>query len=167
MELSLWSAEGESPGLWFVDRTIEGSVKASETEIWSFTLMPEPLGSTEDTQPGVQTREVLGCGTSLSVRIYCVKYGEHRSCVRHILDRASVGEGLLYWVKLVLPGWYHCMPMLRTWLVATRGFQGHLGFTNHGHVGGEWTNGLKNFLDQGLVLGCSFSHVLSVSSSTQ
>lgn len=45
VELSLWSAEGEGLApvrpLWF------------ETEIWSLTLMLEPLGSTEDTQSGV------------------------------------------------------------------------------------------------------------------
>lgn len=97
-------------------------MKASETEIWSSLLVLEPLGSFEDppVRGPLQTREAhaLGSSPSVSVEVYCGN-GEHRGCARHVMNLSVCGRRTLFWVRSILPGWYHCALLFRSWLVDT------------------------------------------------
>lgn len=129
-----------------------GSVKVSETEIWSSTLTLEPPENTEGTpaRSSLQPREVhaLDCNTRISIRGYCGKYDENRACARHITGLSVYGRRNSLFgevrparaVPLPTAAWTCWVGTL--WFF-TRGLQGHLD--------GEWGGGLKNFLGQGLL----------------
>lgn len=68
--------------------------------------------------------------------------GEHRGCTRHVTNLSVCRRRTFFWVRSILPGWYHCALLFRTWLVDTLWFftgelSRHLGFITHGHVKGE------------------------------